>query len=110
MIELICAQANRIFNGDCFSKSRKRENVNARIAISVILRDKKFYTLQTIASLFDLNHEMVLYYQKKHDELIKFNREYRILYDSLINYSKEKTPLKHGFCNHSKFELRTISL
>ena len=106
---LLCIQSNKVFQGDCFEKSRKRENVNARMAVCVILNEKKFYTLQKIASLFNLNHEMVLYYQKKHNDLIKFNREYRILFNTLKNIIEDKGIIKHGFCHQITFSINRIS-
>lgn len=109
MTHLLCAHANRIFNGDCFAKSRKRENVNARMAVAVILRDKNFYTLAQIGKIFNLNHDMVFYYQKKHVELMKFNKEYRTLFNLLINYSQERISLKEGYCNYITFAVVRIS-
>jgi hypothetical protein len=60
------------------SMTRKREVVEARIMLTALIMvsdDKTTYT--AIGALLSKDHSSIIYYAKRHGELMEFEREYR---------------------------------
>lgn len=87
----LCTEVNKTFKGNCFIRNRERNNVECRIAISAILRTRKFYTLKSIGNVFKISHDNVIHYLKKHDELMSYNNTYRERFTSLIEILDNKS-------------------
>lgn len=94
----LCQKANEIFQGDCFERKRIRRNVDARIAVSVILRNRKYYTFQKIGDVFGVHHDHVIYYQKKHQDLMLFDSTYRNRFNQLYEIAEGIFSKNKGMC------------
>ncbi|MDI9256352.1 hypothetical protein [Flavobacterium sedimenticola] len=94
----LCQKANEIFQGNCFEKKRIRKNVDARIAVSVILRSRKYYTFQKIGNVFGVHHDHVIYYQKKHKDLMLFDSAYRNKFNELHEIAEGLFTKDDGIC------------
>ena len=75
-------ETNKIFNADILSRSRKQHHVFSRIAYSKIMRNYG-KTLENIADEIGRNHASIIYYCKQHEQLYKFDQDYKLKFDQL---------------------------
>jgi len=75
-------EINKIFNADILAKSRKQNNVFAKIAYAKIMR-LKGKKLQAIGNEIGKTHDTIIYYCIQHDQLYKFDRDYKIMFNQL---------------------------
>lgn len=94
----LCHKANEIFEGNCFERKRNRKNVDARIAVSVILRSRKYYTFQKIGNVFGVHHDHVIYYQKKFRDLMLYDAIFREKYNRLLQIAEGIISNDKGMC------------
>jgi len=66
------------------SSIRNRNIVDARRVITIILREKYQIVYSKIGRLLGLDHASIIHYFRGHDNLYKFERDYRLLYDNCI--------------------------
>jgi hypothetical protein len=83
-----------------FGKTRKREIVNARRIIAVILRKELFMKYQAIAAFLKKNHAGIILYLKQHESFIQYDREYKKLFGVISNELKKID--YYGLNNHYK--------
>ena len=76
---------NKAFNCDIMEETRDRKNVDGRIAFSKILRQERKLTFVKIGKVLGKNHASIIYYLKKHKDLMQFNDDYRRKYNSVKN-------------------------
>jgi len=100
MKEIIINQVDRVFKCDTLSYSRKRENVNGRIATSFYLRSVEKLSLKKIANQLKRDHSSVIHYIKQHDSLYLYDKKYKGLYDKLTKTESTKQLL----CNQCVYE------
>ncbi|MBA4155051.1 MAG: hypothetical protein C0512_11990 [Flavobacterium sp.] len=105
ILDALCAEANKIFKADCFDKSRLRNNVDCRIAISVILRQRRYYTYKKIGDVFGVKHDHILFYEKKHKILMQYTHDYRNKYLSLLALFEPHIVAKESYCRQVKFTI-----
>ena len=105
MKEIIINQVNRIFSCNTLSTSRKRDNVNGRIASSFYLRYVEKLSLEKIGEIINKNHSSVIHYLKQHESLCLYDKEYKRLYSKL---TKIESP-KQWLCNQCIYEGFTIN-
>jgi len=77
-------EINKIFNADLMAKSRKQNNVFARIAYSKTQRNQG-RTLQSIGEEIGKGHDTIIYYCIQHEQLYKFDQDYKIRFNQLTN-------------------------
>lgn len=106
IVDALCTEANKIFNADCFEKNRLRNNVDCRTAMTVILKDHRFYTYQKIAKLFESSHCKSIYYYKRHQQLMKFTHDYRNKYLSLLALVEPYVLTKEFYCPPYPFMIK----
>lgn len=83
-IDYAVKASNDCFGADAFLKSRKRQNVFARQAISVYLRDLGFaYT--DIAEFLGFDHTNIIYLYGKHSDDIKYTPSYREAFNKFVD-------------------------
>jgi len=75
-------ETNKIFNADVMAKSRKQNHVFARIAYSKTQRNQG-RTLQSIGEEIGKGHDIIIYYCIQHEQLYKFDPDYKQKYDLL---------------------------
>ena len=66
------------------SNVRDRNLVDARRVVSVILRDSHQIVYNKIGNLLGLEHASIIHYVRGHDNLYKYDRDYRLLFDNCI--------------------------
>ena len=74
---------NKAFNCDIMEETRDRKNVDGRIAFSKILREERKLTFVKIGKVLGKNHASIMHYLKKHKDLMQFNEDYRLKYNSI---------------------------
>jgi chromosomal replication initiation ATPase DnaA len=98
--EILIKEANKIFKCDLLASSQVRNNVDGRVAVSYYLRIHSKTTFQKIGDLLKKDHGTIMHYMKLHDNLYRYNSEYKNKYDKLTvthKYSKL-------FCNTCVFQ------
>ena len=76
-IEYAIEAVNYCFKGDALSRSRVLQNVYARQALSVYIRELGFVFID-IGKMLGFDHANILYLTKKHNHEMMYNREYKI--------------------------------
>jgi hypothetical protein len=74
---------------EIFSKNRKRDIVNARRIIAVILRKELFMKYQAIGAFLKKNHAGIILYLKQHDAFLQYDQEYKKLFGIISNELKK---------------------
>lgn len=90
MKELVIHHTNRVFKCDVKNESRERKFVYARIALSHYLRHNLKMTLADIGIVIGKIHCTIIHYLKEHDQLYKYDSDYREKYDKLKSLSNTK--------------------
>lgn len=83
MKELMIGIVNRVFDCDVNNESRERKFVYSRIALSHYLRHNSKMTLADIGIVIGKIHSTIIHYLKEHDQLYKYDSDYREKYDKL---------------------------
>ena len=83
-----------------FGKTRKREVVNARRMIAVILRKELFMKYQAIGSFLKKNHAGIMLYLTQHENFIQYDQKYKALFGVISNELKKID--YYGVNNHYK--------
>jgi len=102
-IETSITKVNKIFGCDVFSPTRERNNVDGRMALIIFFRRDFKYSLEKIGKIFGKNHATIIHHLKRHDDYMKFNKEYR---DKFLELSDYKTK-KRWLCIECNFKIRT---
>lgn len=102
MKEIIIKEINRVFKCNLLSTNRKRNNVNGRFAVSHYLRTHEKMTLVSIGNSINKDHASILHYLKQHNDLYKYDRNYKYLYDQIIIAEKPEKWL----CNECIYPLK----
>jgi hypothetical protein len=71
---------NATFNCSVLSESRKRENINGRMAFATVMRSKG-YTLQRIGDAINKDHATILHYEKNMKHFLKSDNSLREKYN-----------------------------
>lgn len=95
MGEIIIKDANEIFGCDLMENNRKRQNVDGRSAVCHYMRNTYGFRFQKIADFFNKSVWSIMHTVKLHEDLYKYNVDYRIKYDKLI----EKHNISKLICN-----------
>lgn len=90
MVDLIIKKTNKCYSADIMAKNRIRSNVYARIAFGNYCRTVLQMTSSKVGSVLNKNHATILHYQKEHDSLYKYDKEYREKYNELTGVNKPK--------------------
>ncbi|MES2864104.1 MAG: hypothetical protein V4666_08300 [Bacteroidota bacterium] len=83
MEEILIREVNDIFSCDVSIETRERKNVDGRVAISYFLRQNSKNSFAKIGGLFNKHYATVMHYVKSHDNLYKFNTNYKTKYDQM---------------------------
>lgn len=75
-------ETNQIFKADVMAKNRLQHNVFSRIAYANFMY-KKGKTLQSIGKEIKKHHASIIYYCKQHEQLYKYDQDYKLKYDQL---------------------------
>lgn len=75
-------EINKVFNANVLSRSRQQHHVFSRIAYSKIMRNKG-NTLELISGKISRNHSTVIYYLRQHEQLYRFDQDYKLKFDQL---------------------------
>lgn len=105
MGERLIREANNVFGCNLLLVSRKRNNVDGRVAVSYYLRIYYKMTFQKIGALFGKEHGIIMHYVRLHKTLYKYNMEYRTKYNQMTmthNYSRL-------LCNPCFYQFNKIS-
>lgn len=73
-------EINKVFEADILAKNRKQDNVFARIAYANIMRNSG-KSFQQIGKEINKGHATIMYYCEQHDQLYRFNFDYKYRYD-----------------------------
>lgn len=103
MKEFIINKVNRIFNCDVLAKSRKKANVNGRVAFTAYLKKYTELNCGEIGKIFNKKHCMIYRYLENHEYFYKYDKEYRKMFDELE--FRQLNPIT--ICNQSVFTFRT---
>lgn len=77
--DYVLYNASKVYNTNPLLKTKKRYAVWCRIAISRILRNEG-NTLNSIGAFIKKDHPTVLHYLKSHDDFLKYDKEYKMLF------------------------------
>jgi len=116
--------ASDIFGGDPDSKTRKRECVDARIAITAYILNKqkrkeepKKYNLTELGEAFaaKIHHATIIHYYKLHNSLIQSNRDYRLKYLQFVSIlksidKKNEEEMPKTICNTTTFAISKVNI
>lgn len=100
--ELLIREIDFKFNCDILSKSRVRKNAFGRIAFGAVMRKKTMLSLDAIGKIINKDHATVLYYTKEHENLYKWDSDYKEKFDSLMMPIKSKRYL----CKENQFKIK----
>jgi hypothetical protein len=78
--EYILYNASKVYDTNPLVKTRKRYTVWCRVAIAKILHNED-NTLVSIARFIKKDHATIIHYMKIHDALMKYDKEYRQLFE-----------------------------
>lgn len=88
-IEYAIKASSLCFRGDALSKSRKMENVYARQALSVYLRELGF-VFSEIGKLTGFDHANIIHLTKKHEYDILYDKNYKSKFFEFITLVDKK--------------------
>lgn len=75
--------AERVYGVDPLDKTRSRNHVNARTAISMVLINEN-ERLEAIADFFKKDRCSVIHIVSKHPDLMQYDREYHATYQTFL--------------------------
>jgi len=101
MKEIMKQEVNRVFKCDVNHHSRLRTHVYGRIALSNWLRFNTKMTLMAIGEELKKGHDTIIHYLKEHDNLYKYDSDYRLKYDQL----KQNSNTTRWLCNWCEYPL-----
>jgi chromosomal replication initiation ATPase DnaA len=94
-------QINKHYNTDVQSTARYLDIVTAKKALCYYMRIVKKCTFQETANLLNLNHATVIHHVEKHNNLYKYDSEYRNKY---IEFEKYIQPIgKRYLCRETNY-------
>lgn len=83
MGDIVIKEANKIFGSDILNGGPKRIHTDGRVAVSNYLRHNLKMTLFKIGDILDRKHCSIIHYIKLHDNLYRYDLEYKEKYDRL---------------------------
>ncbi len=83
MSVILITEANKIFKGDILKGNGKRVNVDGRVAVSNYMRINLKMKFHRIGEILNKDHSLIVYYVKSHNDLYKYNSDYKVKYDLL---------------------------
>lgn len=94
-------QVNKFYNTDVQSTDRYLDIVNAKKALCYYMRKTKKCTFQEIANLIGTHHTTVMHHVQKHDNIMRFDKQYRNKYNEFLESITPKD--KHFICREVQY-------